>query len=74
VPAATTSSSSALPYLLVAFTVALLMLGLALTRAWAVPWSRAARVLDNRRDDFGVVGAMSIVATVLFFLLFQVTK
>ena len=74
VPAAATASSSALPYLLAAFTVALLMLGLALTPARAVPWSRAARVLDDRRDEFGVVGAMSIVATVLFFLLVQVTK
>jgi len=68
------SSSSALPYLLTAFGAALLLLGLALTPAWAVPWSRASRVLEDRRDELGVIGAMSLVATVVFFLLVQVTK
>lgn len=68
------SSSVALPFLLVAFTAALLMLGLALTPARAVPWSRASRVLEDRRDEIGVIGAMSLVATMVFFLLVQVTK
>jgi hypothetical protein len=70
---ASSSSPSALPYLLVAFGAALLMLALALTPARAVPWSRAARVLQDRRDELGVLGAMSFLATVLFFLLVQVT-
>jgi hypothetical protein len=73
VAGASPSSSSALPYLIVAFGAALLMLGLALTPASAVPWSRAARVLQDRRDELGVLGAMSFLATVLFFLLVQVT-
>jgi hypothetical protein len=70
---ASPSSPSALPYLLVAFGAAVLMLSLALTPARAVPWSRAARVLQDRRDELGVLGAMSFLATVLFFLLVQVT-
>jgi len=71
--AAASPSSSALPYLIVTFGAALVMLGLALTPARAVPWSRASRVLQDRRDELGVLGAMSLVATVLFFLIVQVT-
>jgi len=74
VPVAQASQSpSALPYLIVAFGAALAMLGLALTPARAVPWSRASRLLHERRDELGVLGAMGLVATVLFFLLVQVT-
>lgn len=68
------SSSAALPFLFVAFAVALIMLGLALTPAWAVPWSRASRALEDRRDELGVIGAMSLVATLIFFLLVRVTS
>jgi hypothetical protein len=68
------SSSSALPYVFAAFCAALLLLGLAITPAWAVPWHRASRVLEDRRDELGVIGATSLVATVVFFLLVQVTK
>jgi hypothetical protein len=70
----TPSSSRGLPYILVAFSIALVLLGLALTPARAVPWHRASRVLEDRRDEFGVIGAMGLVATVVFFLLVQVTK
>lgn len=70
----TTSSSWGLPFLLAVFGAALLMLGLAVTPARAVPWSRASRVLEDRRDEFGVMGAMGLVATFVFFLLVQVTK
>jgi hypothetical protein len=49
------------------------LVGLALTPAWVVPWSRASRLLDERRDELGVLGAMSLVASVVFFLLVQVT-
>jgi hypothetical protein len=75
-PAGNTTSSSSwgLPFILIAFSTALVLLGLALTPARAVPWSRASRVLEDRRDEFGVVGAMGLVATVVFFLLVQVTK
>ena len=68
------SSSWGLPFILIAFSTALVLLGLALMPARAVPWSRASRVLDDRRDEFGVIGAMGLVATVVFFLLVQVTK
>lgn len=70
----TPSSSLGLPFLLVVFSAALLMLGLALMPARAVPWSRASRVLEDRRDELGVMGAMGLVATFVFFLLVQVTK
>ena len=70
----TPSSSWGLPFILIAFSTALALLGLALMPARAVPWSRASRVLDDRRDEFGVIGAMGLVATVVFFLLVQVTK
>ena len=70
----TQSSSWGLPFLLAVFGAALLMLGLAVTPARAVPWSRASRVLEDRRDEFGVMGAMGLVATFVFFLLVQVTK
>lgn len=72
--AGTTSSNWGLPFLLVVFSAALLMLGLALMPARAVPWSRASRVLEDRRDEFGVMGAMGLVATFVFFLLVQVTN
>lgn len=68
------SSSSGLLFLLVVFGAALLMVALAVTPARAVPWSRASRVLEDRRDEFGVMGAMGLVATFVFFLLVQVTK
>jgi hypothetical protein len=68
----TTSSSWGTPFLLAAFGGALLLLGLALTPARAVPWSRASQLLEDRRDELGVMGAMSLVATLVFFLLVQV--
>jgi hypothetical protein len=68
------SSPSALPYLIAAFAAALVMLGLALTPAWAVPWHRASRALEARRDELGVIGGTSLVATVLFFLFVQATQ
>ena len=68
------SSWVALPILLLAFLSAVVMLGLALTPTRAVPWSRASHALDDRRDEFGVIGAMGLVATMVFFLLVQVTK
>ena len=70
----TPSSSWGTPFLLVAFSAALLLLGLALTPARAVPWNRASQLLEDRRDEFGFMGAMGLVATFVFFLLVQVTK
>ena len=68
------SSNSGLPFLLVAFSLALVLLGLALTPAWAVPWRRGARALEERREELGVMGATGVVATVVFFLLIELTK
>jgi hypothetical protein len=68
------SSGAALPLLLIAFTAAIVMLGLALTPTRAVPWSRASHALEDHRDELGVLGALSLVATMVFFVLVQVTK
>jgi hypothetical protein len=70
--AGASSSGSAFPLLAIAFGVGVLLLGLAVTPARAVPWGRASRALDGSRDELGVVGGMAIVATALFFLLVQV--
>ena len=73
VAGAGSSSASAAPYLIVAFGVGLLLLGLALTPATAVPWRRASRILEDRREEFAVLGASGLVATIFFFLLGQMT-
>jgi hypothetical protein len=70
----TGSSGAALPLLLIAFTAGIVMLGLALTPTRAVPWSRASHALEDHRDELGVIGALSLVATMVFFVLVQVTK
>src|SRR5207244_11291025 len=44
------SSGWGVAFLVVAFSLTLLLFGLALTPAWAVPWSRASRALEARRD------------------------
>jgi hypothetical protein len=68
------SSDSGLPFLVAAFSLALVLFGLALTPAWAVPWRRGAHALEAHREDLGVMGATGVVATVVFFLLIEVTK
>ncbi len=68
------SSNSGLPFLLVAFSLALVLLGLALTPAWAVPWRRGAHALEEHREELGVMGATGVVATVVFFLLIELTN
>ena len=68
------SSNSGLPFLLAAFSLALVLLGLALTPAWAVPWRRGARALEEHREELGVMGATGIVATVVFLLLIELTN
>jgi hypothetical protein len=68
------SSSVALPILLLAFLSAVVMLGLALTPTRAVPWSRASHALEGHRDELGVIGFFALVATMVFFVLVQVTK
>jgi hypothetical protein len=72
VGSAETSSTNALPILLAGLFAAVLLLGLAATPAWAVPWSRAARVLEGKREEVAVLGAMGLFATGLFFLFLTV--
>ena len=50
------------------------MLGLAIMPAKAVPWHRASQILEDRRDELAIIGAMSLVGTMLFFVLVQVAK
>lgn len=69
----TSPSGWGVPFLLAAFGAGLLLLGLAVTPARAVPWSRVSRALDDRRDELGVMGAMGLAASLVFFLLVQVT-
>jgi hypothetical protein len=68
------SSGVALPILLLAFLSAVVLLGLALTPTRAVPWSRASHALEDHRDELGVIGFFALVATMVFFVLVQVTK
>lgn len=68
------SSTFAMPFLLLALGGATLLLGLALTPAAVVPWDRASRALEDRREELGILGAMGLVATLVFFLLVQVTN
>ena len=70
----TGSSPVALPILLLALISAVVMLGLAMTPTRAVPWSRASHALEDHRDEFGVIGFFALVATMVFFVLVQVTK
>jgi hypothetical protein len=72
-PAVTASapSSAVLPYLLAAFALGLLILGLAMTPAWAVPWSRGSRILKHHRDELGVIGTLSLVTTVVLFVVLE---
>ena len=65
-------TASAVPILLAGLFAAVLLLGLAATPVWAVPWSRAARVLEGKREEVAVLGAMGLFATGLFFLFLTV--
>jgi hypothetical protein len=72
VGSAESATTDALPILLVGLFAAVLLLGLAMTPAWAVPWPRAARVLEDRREEVAVLAAMGLLATGLFFLFLTV--
>ena len=61
-------TSTALPFLLVGLLAGVLLLGVALTPARAVP-SRVSRALDDRRQELALLGASGLVATGFFFLL-----
>ena len=55
----------------VATIAALLILGLALVPAYAVPWYRMSVVLQDNREQFAIVGAMTLLgAAILLSLTF----
>ena len=64
-----TGTSKAVPFLLAGLFAAVLLLGVAVTPARAVPWKNVSRVLDDRRQELAVLGALGLVATGFFFLL-----
>jgi hypothetical protein len=61
------TTAKAAPFLLAGLFGAVLLLGLALTPARAVPSSRASRALDDRREEIAALGAMGLFATGLLF-------
>ena len=66
-------TSKALPFLLTGLLVGVLLLGMALTPARAVP-SRVSRALDDRRQELALLGGLGLVATGLFFVLAMVSS
>ena len=60
-------TTKAAPFLLAGLFGAVLLLGLALTPARAVPSSRASRALEDRREEIAALGAMGLFATGLLF-------
>ena len=59
--------AGAAPIAIGALVVGLLLLGLAVTPAYAVRWYWAERTLVDRRDQFIMVGAAGLVAAGLLF-------
>ncbi len=66
-------TSQALPFLLAGLLGGVLLLGVALTPARAVP-SRVSRALDDRRQEIALLGALGLVATGCFFLLAMISS
>ena len=66
-------TSKAFPFLLAGLLGGVLLLGVALTPARAVP-SRVSRALDDRRQELALLGASGLVATGFFFLLAMVSS
>jgi hypothetical protein len=59
--------AGAAPIALAALVVGLLLLGLAFTPAYAVPWYWVERTLVDRREQFMMVGAAGLVAAGVLF-------
>jgi hypothetical protein len=58
-----------MPFVAAAAVAALLILGLALVPAYAVPWYRMSVVLEDHREQFAVVGAMTLLGIAVFLSL-----
>jgi hypothetical protein len=61
------TTARAVPFMLAGLLGAVFLLGMALTPARAVPWSRASRALEDRREEIAALGAMGLFATGLLF-------
>jgi uncharacterized membrane protein YdbT with pleckstrin-like domain len=59
---------AAVPILATTTIAALLIFGLALVPAYAVPWHRMSIALEVHREQFAVVGAMTLLAAAAVFL------
>ncbi len=59
----------AVPFVAAATIAALLILGLALVPAYAVPWYRMSVVLEDHREQFAVAGAMTLLGAAVFLSL-----
>ena len=63
------AAREAVPIVAAAIIAALLILGLALVPAYAVPWYRMSVVLEDHREQFAVVGGMTLLGTAVFLSL-----
>ena len=59
----------AVPFVAAAAVAALLIIGLALVPAYVVPWYRMSIVLEDHREQFAVVGAMTLLGAAVFLSL-----
>lgn len=66
----TPASAADVAFVFASLGAAVLLFGLALIPARAVPWYWAARALVDRRGDLALVGALGLVSAA-FFILFQ---
>jgi hypothetical protein len=62
-------ANKAMPFVATAAIAALIILGLALVPAYAVPWHRMSIALQDHREQFAVVGGMTLLGAGLFFAL-----
>lgn len=64
-----TDSASIGAFAFIALGVGVALLGLALVPAYAVPWYRVARALEDRRGEIVLMGALGLFLAAAFFLL-----
>jgi len=65
------SLKKAFPFGAAALGVALLLFGLALVPARAVPWGRVSLILDDRREELALYGVAVLAAAGAAFALFS---
>jgi hypothetical protein len=62
------SGARATPFLLAGLVAAFVLLGVAMTPAWAVPWSRAAHALAYHREHVALLGGAALLTIAFCFL------